>query len=493
MQIRSSDLEIPTNDPFENDCLARRELEPPLTQFVTQAVGPFVLAIDGSWGSGKTTFLKMWQVKLDEAGHLCLYLNAWKTDFVQDPLVAVVGELSIAIEEHPRNLLAKDNVEATIQKIEEKTKLIAKRLIPVGVRFLTHGLVNIEPAMEKILADLAGETTQDLIGDYNTGKSDIEGFRESLSSLATAIQEPNQDPVKIVIIIDELDRCRPTYAVQLLERIKHLFDVEGVVFVLGIDRKQLSHSIKALYGLKFDAAGYLKRFIDIDYCLPEPSLESYCFYLFERFEINSLLSKRQLVNNNNNSNDLNDLKFYLGYLMSSTRMSLRDREQIISKLRVILQTIAVNQMPFPVTLSILLFLYHYNAEKYNLVISGNLEFKDFLAFVETLQNEKEAFQYYSKIAENTNYSGFSKVRLEGIFLSCLRELSNTVCPEIQEYTNILKSIENTTPGLQKHIPGLASSGKSIVEIQDIVEIARRGAGLKETDRRLNLISNFVQY
>jgi hypothetical protein len=150
-------------------------------------------------------------------------------------------------------------------------------------------------------------------------------------------------------------------------------------------------------------------------------------------------------------------------------------------------------MPFPVTLSILLFLYHYNTEKYNLVMTGNLKFKDFLAFVETLQNEKYAFQYFSRIAENTNYSGFFKVRLEGIFLSCLSELSNTVCPEIQEYTNILNSIKNTTPGMQKHIPGLVLSEKSIVEIQDIVEIARQVSGIKETDRRLNLISNFVQY
>jgi hypothetical protein len=98
MQIRSSDLEIPKDDPFENDCLNRRELESPLTEFINQALGPFVLAIDGSWGPGKTIFLKMWQVKLDENGHLCLYLNAWKNDFVQDPLIAVV----IAHKRSPR-------------------------------------------------------------------------------------------------------------------------------------------------------------------------------------------------------------------------------------------------------------------------------------------------------------------------------------------------------------------------------------------------------
>jgi hypothetical protein len=214
-----------------------------------------------------------------------------------------------------------------------------------------------------------------------------------LEFLATEIKKPGGDSTKIVIIIDELDRCRPTYAVQLLERIKHLFDVEGVVFMLGIDRNQLSHSIKALYGSEFDSTGYLKRFIDIDYRLTEPLLGSYCSSLFERFEINSLLSKRQLANNNNKVSDLNDLKFYLGYLMSSANMSLRDREQIISRLRVVLPTIPMNEKPFPVTLSILLFLREWDRKTYTSVMSDNLTFRDFIAFSEDLPNEAQAFQF----------------------------------------------------------------------------------------------------
>jgi KAP family P-loop domain len=472
MQIRSSELVIPPDDPFKNDELKRKELEPPLTQFVTQAVGPFVLAVDGSWGSGKTTFLKMWQVKLDDAGHLCLYLNAWKTDFVQDPLVAVVGELSIAIKKHPLDRLDKNNVNETIGKIEEKAKLIAKRLIPLGVRFLTHGIVNIEPAMEKILADLAGETAQDLIEDYDKGKSDIEAFRESLSSLATAIQEPNQDPVKIVITIDELDRCRPTYAVQLLERIKHLFDVEGVVFILGIDRTQLSHSIKALYGSEFDATVYLKRFIDIDYNLPEPSIGSYCPFLFKRFGIDSLLSQRPGDNNHN----LSDLSSYLGYLMSSAQMSLRTQEQVVSRLRVVLQTIPKNEFLFPITLSILLFLRELDREIYMSVMKGNLTCKGFIALIEGLPIEAQAFQTFSELAKYSNYGYFSKERIQGVFLAGLSQILSAVCPEEKEYRDMLNSNEN-----------LSDSVRWIVE-----SISEERGGLNKTVQRLNLTSSFVQ-
>jgi molybdopterin-guanine dinucleotide biosynthesis protein len=462
MQIRSSDLAIPTDNPFKNDCLNRRDLEPPLTQFVTQAVGPFVLAVDGSWGSGKTTFLKMWRVKLDDAGHLCLYLNAWKTDFVQDPLVAVVGELSIAIKKHPLDRLDEDNVRKTIEKIEKTARLIVKRLIPVGAKLLTLGALDIDSALEREVSAGTSVVAENLIQDYKKGKTDIEAFREDLEFLANAIQEPNQDPVKIIIIIDELDRCRPTYAVQLLERIKHLFDVEGVVFVLGIDRKQLSHSVKALYGSEFDATGYLKRFIDMDYLLPEPSLECYCSYLFERFGITSLMEKRQGLSKNSQT-DCIDLKLYLGYLMSSAKMNLRNQEQVVSRLRVVLQTISTNEKIYPITLSILLFLREYDPEKYTLITKASLTAKDFLSFVETLPNEKEAFKVFSMFRTNARTS-FSKDLMEA-----------ALCSETTEDIKIKK-------------PGKDSSS----EIEYIHKTPEADADFKETKKRLNLTSNFVQ-
>jgi KAP family P-loop domain len=477
MQIRSSDLVIPPNDPFKNDCLGRKELEPPLTQFVTQAVGPFVLAVDGSWGSGKTTFLKMWQVKLDEAGHLCLYLNAWKTDFVQDPLVAVVGELSIAIKKHPLDRLDEDHVRKTIEKIEKTARSIVKRLIPVGAKLLTLGALDIDSALEREVSAGTSVVAENLIQDYKKGKTDIEAFREDLEFLANAIQEPNEDQVKIVIIIDELDRCRPTYAVQLLERIKHLFDVEGVVFILGIDRHQLSHSVKALYGSEFDAAGYLKRFIDIDYNLPEPSIGSYCPFLFKRFGINSLLSKRQSGNNNS---DLSDLILCLGYLMSSAQMSLRDQEQVVSRLRVVLQTISGHEQIYPITLSIFLFLRDRYPEKYALAIKGGLTTKDFLSFIADLPNEREALKAFSELRRGSG-SSFDKELMEGVFLAGLNELLGDDNSELKEYMKVLNSIDIQNDKFQY--------GK----LQRTLRIATEArVGFEETEKRLSLTSNFVQ-
>ena len=94
-------------------------------------------------------------------------------------------------------------------------------------------------------------------------------FKAVLHGIAISLAE-SRGGKPLVLVIDELDRCRPSYAVALLEAAKHLFMVDHIVFVLAIDRAQLTHSVKVLYGDTFDAEGYLQRFFDVDYRLPSP-------------------------------------------------------------------------------------------------------------------------------------------------------------------------------------------------------------------------------
>ena len=94
----------------------------------------------------------------------------------------------------------------------------------------------------------------------------------------------------LFIMIDELDRCRPSYAVELLEVAKHLFSVDQIIFVLALNRPELAHSIRALYGNKFDAEGYLHRFFDIDYSLPWPDREKFVLQALRDSNLDALLS-----------------------------------------------------------------------------------------------------------------------------------------------------------------------------------------------------------
>ncbi|MBD2103933.1 P-loop NTPase fold protein [Leptolyngbya sp. FACHB-261] len=471
MLIRQVELEVPADNPFHNDALNRKELEPPLTQFVTQASGPFVLALDSSWGSGKTTFLRMWQLKLAETGHACLYLNAWKTDFTQEPLVAVVGELSSAIESFAPTGQQGTALRRHMKKARQVAESIAKRSILVGVKLATIGILDTKDLTEKIISDLASDIVEDRIKNYEKGKSEIEEFRKSLASLAGEVEKLRPDvSAKVVIIIDELDRCRPTYAVQLLERIKHLFDVPGVVFILGIDRSQLNHSIRALYGSDFNAQGYLKRFIDVDYRLPEPKAGDYCSYLFKCFGIEELISKRKT---RNKQYELQALRDFLGCFMSAAGMTLREQEQTVARLRIVLQTIPTNHFLFEITLSILLFLREWNRNIYTSLLAGEVNIEDILTEIEQLPNIKEA-------------SGkLDRDLLEAVLLAGLIELGVT-SPSLEDYRKLVGS-GSKEPNFNK-----AQKILRIIEKLDD-PFDHGGPGFKVTEQRLALTSRFVSY
>ena len=79
----------------------------------------------------------------------------------------------------------------------------------------------------------------------------------------------------MIFFIDELDRCRPNFAIELLEVIKHLFYIDNFIFIISIDKDQLSYSIANIYGHNMDTEGYLRRFFDLDYTLPRISSKEY--------------------------------------------------------------------------------------------------------------------------------------------------------------------------------------------------------------------------
>ncbi|BBC26293.1 P-loop NTPase fold protein [Pseudanabaena sp. ABRG5-3] len=484
MQIRHTKLEIPQDDPFKNDALGRKDIEPPLTQFVSQATGSFVLALDASWGSGKTTFLEMWQVKLKQAGHICIHLNAWQNDFVPDPLIAIVGELKKAIEDY-----ASQSGEASIIISEQMKKnrrivdSLLKRLLPLGVKIATHGLIDIEPAIEKGFADAASSAAEDLIENYEKGKAEIKEFRKSLADLASQVASLNPS-AKVVIIIDELDRCRPTYAIELLERVKHLFDASGVVFILGIDRSQLNHSIRSLYGSEFDATGYLRRFIDLDYRLPEPQVGNYCNYLFKSFGIEDLISKRKF--SNSIQKDTEDLKVYLGGLMSASKMSLREQEQTVSRLRVILQTIPVNERIYPIMLSILVFLRECNSSLGIDVTGGEID-SDKVEKLISMICEMPNIKQVKESSEN-----FDADEIEAHLLAVLDEL-NLNPDRLKDYKRLsgynLPSLDDES----MRTPEVRKARKIRTSVENLRNQGDHCTGFQITVDRLKLTNHFVLY
>ena len=132
-------------------------------------------------------------------------------------------------------------------------------------------------------------------------------------------------------MIDELDRCRPSYAVKLLEIAKLLeifFAVNGIVFVLAVNRSELLHSIKALYGTNFDARGYLRRFVDIDFRLPDPDRKSLIDATFSRIQIDEYFSRAKDPAAHHDEQDMRDL---LSAAFSGPELSLRQVGQALHR------------------------------------------------------------------------------------------------------------------------------------------------------------------
>jgi hypothetical protein len=277
--IKTKDISINPQSPFDNDLLDRKDEIINLTNIIQNIEDPLVLAINAPWGTGKTTFIKLWRTYLEQQDQKTLYFNAWETDFAEDPLIVLVSKLDKWVTDDGKS----KNEKWSKVKKDIVPKILQRSLI-AGIKAATFKVVDMDKEYEKIFADLSGEITGDLIAQFNQKSQAIKQFKDVIKESLYTL--PNEQK-NLIIFIDELDRCRPTYAIELLERVKHLFDIERLIFILSTDLGQLSHSICAVYGNNFESKKYLKRFIDLDYSLKEPDLKKYIDSQFKTLQINT--------------------------------------------------------------------------------------------------------------------------------------------------------------------------------------------------------------
>ena len=471
MKLSSPTIDIPPDDPFKNDKLGRSDIEPSLTQLISRSSSSFVLSIDGAWGTGKTTFLDMWKVKLEHEKHICLKFNAWETDFAEDPLIVLVHELSTKLKE------VNNVFNPTAENLRKATGSILKRSIPAAVKVFTAGLIE-NSDVEKVFATLTESLAEDSIKAYEEGYSAINEFRQTLSQVVQEISK--EENKKIIIIVDELDRCRPSYAIELLERIKHLFNIDGVVFILGIDRTQLAESVKVLYGSNFDASGYLKRFIDIDYSLPEPKpTNSYFDYLFEHYEIYQLLQYNDDARNNLKDIKNDDPKV-LEALFKASNFSLRDQIQTVSRLSIILKTIPKDEPIFFRGMLVLLFLREWKRELYRGLIERSInsdailkEFNSILSKIDKLPRHQQGGKSLASEVEALLIVGIGEINLDA--------QGNPISPR-----KLIESIKEKTLDYLKSYYDMTDDG----EFNPSSPYPQEKVGFKTNIKRLELLNQF---
>lgn len=377
MILKHQSIEIVDSNIFKNDKLDREEAIKNLSSLLNSTQNAFTLSINASWGSGKTTFIKLWQSYLkNNLGVQSIYFSAWEDDFSKEPLIAILGEIKKYIDE---NFDIDSEEVKSFEKIKDFGGQVLKRGVPAFLKGITGGIVDFDKGFEEAIGAVVESATKQLIDNYAEDKIIAQEFKESIKELLSKID--NSKP--FVVFIDELDRCRPTYAIELLERIKHIFGIDGLIFVLAIDKKQLAESIKSQYG-NIDTDNYLKRFIDMEYNLKNPSVDKFCHYLYhEIYDIPSLLQNKQIKKETGPAYD--ELAM-IKYLVNSSNMSLREVEQVFIQLSVIFKTIPprLYEVHFKI-IAFFVILKMKFSHKYELLIEKKLDEQE---LVDLLVNKK---------------------------------------------------------------------------------------------------------
>ena len=345
-------VEVPEDNPFQYDALGRKEICEKLTLLIRTSTTPFVLAVDTEWGNGKTTFLKMWQKYLESNGpktkppgahvqntnqenaHLAnngfrtVFFDAWRCDFYDEALPALIGEIE-------KQIKPQDKVGEAFKKFKTAGGKLVKSLPSAVTKATLSSLVGETAVAELQKALQKNDKIQDFL-DYLKAVEDFKKALGALAGVSKAQEAKEQKP--LVIFIDELDRCRPTFALEVLERVKHIFDVENVFFVIAVNKKEFAETIKSEYG-NIDGDAYLQKFFDATTVLRNDN-KKFIEMLIQKLRINTTPeplpgSKPQKPRYSHLfSTPCNGPQIFLT-LCNAFDISLRVQEQIMSLLSIV--------------------------------------------------------------------------------------------------------------------------------------------------------------
>lgn len=281
---------------YKNDSIERNTALHYFVELLESLDGCTSISVNGKWGCGKTFFVKQTKMIIDAFNEhtkfltqgakteivntwrafnpeeqdrtlmpqICVYYDAWQHDNDDDPLLSLVYEIYTNVVNDYSFKKSKDCI--------EKCATIADLLSGKNYGAVINKLREADDPLTKI----------------KENRSLSESINDFISSLLA------EQGDRLIIFVDELDRCKPTYAVRLLERIKHYFSNKDVTFVFSVNLSELQHTVKQYYGTEFDASKYLNRFFDIPVTIPKANFEKF-------YESLSIQDSRDLCNNIVNS------------------------------------------------------------------------------------------------------------------------------------------------------------------------------------------------
>lgn len=383
--IRSIPIEQPQKLSFKNCKLDREKYADVLTNMICTHADGFVMSIDGKWGTGKSTFINMWQQKLKDDEFEVIHFNAWENDFEKDPLIALLGEIKTLVNKDPdqyKNLLKKGLL-FTKQLLPSIAEAVAANYIDKDI--LKKGIKNASEGLISIL--------EDEVNQYAEKKAGLSEFRTQLEHFIGA--KDSKKPV--VFFIDELDRCRPDYAVDVLEKVKHFFSTKGMVFILSIDKTELKNAVKGVFGSEnMDADEYLRRFIDVEYHLPEPNRMAFADYLFVKYKIDAFFNEE--IRRTQFGKEASSFRELIFAICSAKNLTLRQMEKFLVRAKIGLNAVNMTYPLLPNLYVLLLFIHEYHYSFFRKLklkqASINEILEDLKDIIDELKLENRAFKIH---------------------------------------------------------------------------------------------------
>lgn len=305
---------------FEPDYLNRKALAVEWTDalFSSKINHHLVISVSGDWGTGKTYLAKNWHKYLEEQEYFTCYIDAHKKDYAEDPLLVFIEELNSNINQYYKENMGwwrKIACKIPVSKKKVPKFLINSSTLIAGVE--VSSVISAIRIIIQLAQKFLSSKIKDKIKYLELYEKYISDFREALAKFTCLFDKP------VVIFIDELDRSSPKFVIKLIEQLKHIFEIPNLAFILTVNKKELSNTIKGIYGSEMDGYAYYKKFTTHDFTLYSIDIFSYADIMKY---IKYILSKYDLF-------DLNTQTLHLmSFIISNLKLSLRDIEQIVDYL-----------------------------------------------------------------------------------------------------------------------------------------------------------------
>ena len=279
-------------------------------------------AINGDWGVGKSFVLKMFEEQLSNIQqsvtatdkYMIFHYNSWNYDYYEEPIIAIVAAMLDDIER---------NEKLVATEIKEKVKGVLKA-VGGGLLLKFNSVIEEKTGIKpNEIMDVIKDCKEDTIKKIESSKSfdTYFSFKEILLRLRDTIKSL-ADEKTIVIVVDELDRCLPEYMIKVLERLHHVFyEIPNVQVIISVDKKQLSHTVKQIYGESTDVDRYLSKFIEFELCLNAGDLNDYFDQKFSTY-----INNFDYINSSTKQFDVDEFKTKI-----FNGIDMRSRIEIINK------------------------------------------------------------------------------------------------------------------------------------------------------------------